>query len=177
MLWVSIGTAMARTGLGFSDPDPLSYLGTDVRSRTLFRAGLLVAAALLAAFAFFVHQRSSPPRCFLVAFLVGLVGQVVVAFVPLSGPGASPGVHTTAGLVLGVSLPVLMGCFAAGQHRRSWRQLTWALFWLEVAACAVGVLLSQSMRAPVAEAVPAAAFHLWILTVTVDVWRSDGSAG
>ena len=177
VLWVSIGAGMARTGLGFSDPDPLSYLGTDVRSRTLFRAGLLVAAVLLAAFALFVYQLSSLGRCFLLAFLVGLVGQVVAAVVPLSGPGASPAVHTTGGLVLGISLPVLMGCFAAGQRRPSWRHLSWALFWLEAAACVVGVLLSQSMRAPVAEAVPAAAFHLWILTVTVHVWRSDGSAG
>src|SRR5207237_162838 len=125
---------MVRTGLVFSDPDPLSLLGTDVRSRTLFRAGLLLAAVLLGAFAGFVHQRRSTPRCFLLVFLIGLGGQVVAAIVPLSGRGASPAVHTTGGLVLGISLPVLMGCFAAGQPAGSWRRLSWALFWLEAGA-------------------------------------------
>jgi hypothetical protein len=177
VLWVSIGTGMVRTGLGFSSPDPLSYLGTDGRSRTLFRAGLLAAAVLLAAFAWFVHQRRSTPRCFLLAFLIGLGGQVVAAIVPLSGPGASPAVHTTSGLVLGISLPILMGCFAAGQARGPWRRLTWALFGLEVAACAAGVVLSQSMRAPIAEVLPAGAFHLWILVIAGHLWRSRPGPG
>lgn len=177
VLWVSIGTGMLRTGLGLSDPDPLSYLGTDVRSRTLFRAGLLVAAVLLAAFARFVHQLGSTPRCFPLAFLIGLGGQVVAAIVPLSGPGATPAVHTTGGLVLGISLPILMGCFAASQPAGSWRRLSWALFWLEAAACVAGVALSQSMRAPIAEALPAGAFHLWILAVVAHAWRSDGRVG
>src|SRR5256714_13997648 len=146
---------MVRTGLGFSDPDPLSYLGTDVRSRTLFRAGLLVAAALLGAFAVFVHQRRSTPRCFLLVFLIGLGGQVVAAIIPLSGRGASPAVHTTGGLVLGISLPILMGCFATGQPAGSWRRFSWALFWLETAACVAGGVLSQAMRAPIPRAPPA----------------------
>jgi len=177
VLWVSIGTGMVRTGLVFSDPDPLSLLGTDVRSRTLFRAGLLLAAVLLGAFAGFVHQRRSTPRCFLLVFLIGLGGQVVAAIVPLSGRGASPAVHTTGGLVLGISLPVLMGCFAAGQPAGSWRRLSWALFWLEAGACIAGVVLSESMRAPIAEALPAGAFHLWILAVAVHAWRSDARVG
>src|SRR5207237_9152890 len=100
---------MVRTGLGFSDPDPLSYLGTDVRSRTLFRAGLLVAAVLLGAFAGFVHQRRSTPRCFLLVFLIRLGGQVVAAIFPLSGRGPSRAGHTAGGLVLGVGVPFLLG--------------------------------------------------------------------
>lgn len=174
VLWVTIGTGMARTGLGFSDPDPLSYLGTDGRSRWLFQAGLLVAAVLLAAFAGFVHETHSTPRCFRLAFLIGLGGQVVAAVVPLSGPGSRPAVHTIGGLVLGISLPILMGCFAAGQPAGSWRRLSWTMFWLEAAACVAGVALSKSMRAPIAEAVPAAAFHLWILAVGIRAWRSGG---
>lgn len=174
VLWVSIGTGMIRTGLGFSDPDPLSYLGTDGRSRWLFQGGLLVAAALLAAFAEVVHRSFSTPRCFRPAFLAGLGGQVVAAVVPLSGPGSRPVVHTVGGLVLGISLPILMGCFAAGQPAGSWRRLSWAMFWLEAAAGVVGVALSRAMRAPIAEAVPAAAFHLWIGAVTVRAWRTGG---
>lgn len=177
VLWVSIGTGMARTGLGLFDPEPFSHLGTDVRSRMLFRVGLVVAAVLLAAFAWFVHQRGSTPPCFVVVFLIGLGGQIVAAFVPLSGRGASPAVHTTGGLALGISLPILMGCFAAGQAAGSWRRVSWALFWLEAAACVAGVVLSQSMRAPIAEALPAGAFHLWILAVVVHAWRCDARVG
>lgn len=176
VLWVSIGTGMIWTGLGFSDPDPLSYLGTDGRSRWLFQAGLLVAAVLLAAFAGLVHESYSTARCFRLAFLIGLGGQVVAAVVPLSGPGSWPAVHTIGGLVLGISLPILMGCFAAGQPAGSWRRLSWAMFWLEAAACVAGIALSRSMRAPIAEAVPAAAFHLWILAVGLHAWRSDRRA-
>jgi hypothetical protein len=165
-LWTSLGVGMSRTGLRLSDPEPLSYLGTDPRARFLFRGGLLLGALLLAGFSWFVHQRFTPPWTFLVASLVGLGGQVVAAMVPLSGPGSRPGVHTTAGLILGLSLPVLMWRFAAGQAPGRWRRQSYALFWLEVTACAVGVGLSRSMRAPVAEAVPAGAFHLWIMVVT-----------
>jgi hypothetical protein len=143
----------------------------------LFRVGLVVAAVLLAAFAGVVHQRRSTPRCFPVVFLIGLVGQIVAAIVPLSGRGVSRAVHTTGGLVLGISLPILMGCFAAGQVGRSWRRVSWALFWLEAAACVAGVVLSRSMRAPIAEALPAGAFHLWILTVVVHAWRWDAKVG
>ena len=132
-----------------------------------------MAAVLLAAFAWFVHRLRSTPRCFLLAFLVGLGGQVVAAIVPLSGQGTSRAVHTIGGLVLGISLPILMGCFAAGQPAGSWRRLCWGLFWLEATACVAGVVLSQAMRAPIAEALPAGAFHLWILAVAVHVRRSD----
>jgi hypothetical protein len=104
-------------------------------------------------------------------FLIGLGGQVVAAIVPLSGPGASPTVHTIGGLVLGLSLPILMACFAAGQPAGSWRRLSWALCGLEAAACVAGLALSQSMRAPIAEALPAGAFHLWILTVAMHACR------
>src|SRR5437867_6815373 len=129
---------MYRTGLGFFDDEPVSYLGTDPRSRLLFRGGLLVAAALLAAFSWFVQKTFSTPRSFLAASLIGLGGQVVAAVVPISGPGSSHGVHTAAGLLLGISLPVLMWRFAAGQTRGRRRRAAYWLFWLEAAACAVG---------------------------------------
>lgn len=170
-LWLSIGAGLVRTGLSLFAPDPLSYLGTDPRSRSFFTVGLLVAAVLLAAFFWFVHRRFSPPLVFLVAAWTGLVGQAVVAVVPLSGPGASPGLHTAAGLVLGGSLPVLMGGFAAGQPPGPARRVSFGLFALEVAACIAGVVLSAAMRAPIAEALPAGAFHLWIILVTR--WSPD----
>jgi hypothetical protein len=155
-----------RTGLGVLGDRPLSYLGTDPRSAALFRGGLLAASALLVAFAWFVCGNRRPGRGFLAAFLVGQAGQAIAAVVPIDGAGAAHEVHTTAGIVLGLSLPVLMWRFAAGQrpgHRRSW---AYGLLWLEVAACVVGVTLSRAMWAALAEAVPATGFHLWIVVVT-----------
>jgi len=166
VLWTTKSLGVDRTGLGVLGDRPLSYLGTDPRSDALFRGGLLVASVLLVAFAWFVDWNRSPGRGFLAVFLVGQTGQVIAALVPIDGAGAAHEVHTTAGIVLGLSLPVLMLRFAAGQPpgpRRAW---AYGLFWLEVAACIVGVALSQAMRAPLAEAVPAAGFHLWIVVVT-----------
>ena len=173
-LWTSVGVGMLRTGLGFSDERPVSYLGTDTRSTLLFRGGLIVAAVLVAGFAWFVWDRFRSPDSFLAVTLIGLVGQVVAAVVPLSdsayGPlpaGIARDVHVVAGLVLGASLPLLMWRFAAGQppgRRRAW---SYALCGLEVAACVAGVLLSRSGRAPIAESVPAWGFHLWIVVATI----------
>ena len=165
-LWTTVAAGMALTGLGPLDERPVSYLGTDHRSVVLFRVGLLVAAALLAAFHFFVREAFEVPPTFLVAALVGLAGQVVAAIVPISGPGSSHTVHTVGGLVLGISLPVLMGRFAAGQAPGRWRVVAYRLFWLEVAACVAGVLLSRWGNAPIAEILPAGAFHLWVVVVT-----------
>jgi len=172
-LWTTVAAGMALTDLRFLDSRPISYLGTDDRTVVLFRVGLLVAAGLLAAFSFFLRSTFSATPSFLVASLVGLVGQVVAAVVPLSGAGAASAVHTAGGLVLGISLPVLMWRFAAGLPRGGWRDTAYRLCWLEVAACVAGVLLSRAGRATIAEIVPALGFHLWIGIVTA---RSSGVA-
>ncbi len=166
-LWTTVALGMARTNLGFFDDRPISYLGTVGESDLLFKFGLLVAAGLLAAFSFFARRAFGIPLLFLAASLLGLAGQVVVALVPLSGPGSSSTVHTAGGLILGISLPVLMWRFAAGLLPGRWRIVAYRLFWLEVAACVAGVLLSRSGRAAIAEVLPAVAFHLWIGMVTL----------
>ncbi len=166
VLWTSIGVGVLRSGLGLWGTRPLSYLVADPRSAGLFRGGLIVASVLLVVFAWLVNRTASPAPGFLVAFLVGQAGQVVVAAVPIDGAGAAHDLHTTAGIVLGLSLPVLMWRFAAGQPPGRSRSSAYGLFWLEVAACVIGVALSRAMRAPIAEVVPAAGFHLWIVVVT-----------
>ena len=172
-LWTTVVIGMGVTGLGLFGERPISYLGTDERTVLLFRAGLVTAAALVAVFSFYARAVFGAPLSFLVATLLGLVGQVVAGVVPLSGPGASPAVHTAGGLALGISLPVLMWRFASGLPPGAWRATAYRLFWLETAACVAGVLLSRAGRATVAEILPAVAFHLWIAVVTA---RSAGQA-
>lgn len=174
-LWTTLGAGALLTGFDLGGERPLSHLGTQPGSAGLFTAGLVVAAVALVGFHAHVRARYPVPVTFSVAMLVGLAGQVVAALVSISGDGAGHRVHTTAALVLGASLPLLMWRFAAGQPTGGWRRLSYGLFWLEAAAVTLGLHLSARMVAPVAEILPAAGFHLWILVLTAGRRRVPGA--
>ncbi len=173
VLWTTVLVGMGRTGLRVADERPLSYLGTVPRTALLFRVGLIAAAALLSGFAWAVHRLLARATGFLTVFLLGMACQAVVALVPLEGGGASERLHVPAGIALGLSLPLLMWRFAAAQVPGRWREVGYGLMWLEVAGCIAGVALSRAGRATIAEAVPAALFHLWVIVVTLrwPSWR------
>lgn len=166
-LWTTLGAGAELTGFDLFGERPLSHLGTQQRSALLFSGGLVLAALALVAFHRHLRWRYALTAAFSVAMLVGLAGQVVAGLVPIGGDGLGHRVHTSAGLVLGASLPLLMWRFAANQPPGRWRRLCYGLFWVEAAAVATGLVLSARMVAPVAEILPAAAFHLWIVVVTV----------
>ena len=174
ILWATVGLGMARSGLGLADTRPLSHLGTDPRTSMLFLVGLITAAILLACFAWAVSLHLVRPTGFLTVFVAGMACQAVVAVVPIDGAGASPSIHSTAGIALGLSLPLLMWRFAASQASGPWRRKSYGLLWLEVAGCVAGVALSLEGRATLAEAAPACLFHLWIIVVTLrwPSWRA-----
>ncbi len=176
-LWTTLLAATAVSGFDLLGDDPLSYLGSDARTAGLFTVGLGLSGLLLTAFHQFVRDRYPVAHGFSAAMLVGLVGQLVAAAVPIGGDPVVHRVHTTSALALGISLPLLMWRFAAGQPRGRWRRLSYALFWAEAIACAVGVYLSARMVAPVAEILPAAVFHAWVVTVTVKAAREPQSLG
>ena len=165
-VWTTLLTATVVSGFDLLGEDPLSYMGTQPRSAALFAAGLLVPAVLLTAFHHHVKGRYPVSAGFSVAMLVGLAGQTVAAFVPIGGDPTAHRIHTVSALILGASLPLLMWRFAAGQPSGSWRRLAYALFWVEVAACAAGLYLSARSIAPVAEILPGTVFHVWIVVVT-----------
>ncbi|HEV2071494.1 MAG TPA: DUF998 domain-containing protein [Acidimicrobiales bacterium] len=167
VLWTTLGAGTLLTGFDLLGERPLSYLGTEQPSALLFSGGLLAGALALVAFHRHLRARYPVTRLFSAAMLVGLAGQVVAALVPIGGNGVAHQVHTRAALVLGASLPLLMWRFAASQPAGAWRRRCYGLFWAEVAAVGVGLHLSARMVAPVAEILPAAVFHLWILAVTV----------
>lgn len=166
-LWTTIGAGTLLTGFDLFGERPLSYLGTRQPSAVLFSGGLLGGAVALVAFHRHVRSRYPVTTLFSAALLVGLVGQVVAALVPIGGNGVGHQVHTRAALVLGASLPLLMWRFAASQPAGAWRRRCYGLFWAEMVAVGVGLHLSARMVAPVAEILPAAVFHLWIVAVTV----------
>lgn len=165
-VWTSLLAATALTDFNLLGKEPLSFLGTQSRSAVLFTLGLAVPAVLLTAFHQHLRGRFPVSPGFSLAMLAGLAGQMVAAFVPIGRDPAVSRVHTTSALVLGASLPLLMWRFAAGQPRGPWRRLSYGLFWVEIAACVPGVYLSALMVAPLAEILPGAVFHAWIIAVT-----------
>lgn len=167
VIWTTLLSATGVIGFDLLGTEPLSYLGTRPRSAGLFTLGLAVSAVLLTAFHQYVRGRFASSSGFSAAMLTGLAGQVVAAFVPIGGDRAAHQVHTFSALVLGASLPVLMWRFAAGQPAGRWRQVSYALFWAEMAACAAGLWLSARVVAPLAEILPGTVFHLWVVTVTL----------
>lgn len=166
-LWTTLAAATVGTGFDLFGEHPISYLGTSAGgAAALFTVGLLVSALLLIAFHQFVRSRWPVGIGFSVATFVGLAGQVVAAFVPIGGDTGVHRIHTTSALILGISLPLLIWRFAAAQPPGAWRRLCYRLFFLEVLACAVGLYLSGHSIAPVAEILPAAVFHVWVLVLS-----------
>ncbi len=163
--WTTLLTASAVSGFDLLGPDPLSYLGSDPRVATLFTVGLAVPAILFSAFCLDVRRRYRLPAGFPIVMLTGLAGQMVAAFVPIGGDPTAHRVHTTFALILGISLPLLMWRFAAGQAPGPWRRTAYRLFFVEAAACVAGLYLSARSIAPLAEILPGVAFHAWVFVV------------
>jgi len=103
---------MYRGGLNLGDSRPISYLGTNPRTMPLFLVGLISAAALLSAFAREIRRLLTEPNGFLPVFLLGMACQAIVGVVPISGDGISHAIHSTAGIVLGLSLGWSATCAA-----------------------------------------------------------------
>jgi hypothetical protein len=174
VLWSTLGAATVRSGFPLLGGRPLSWLAADPGGALLFSAGLAGGALLLVAFHGHLRARYRASRSFSIAMLAGLAGQIVAAVVPIHGSPAAERVHTVAALTLGVSLPVLMWRFVVAQPPGRLRRLAKRLFWLEAAACAVGVALSRRSVGPLAEILPAAAFHVWVVALTVTSAGQDG---
>ena len=171
-LWTTLTAATVVADFDLFGQDPISYLGTQPASAVLFTVGLAVSAVLLTAFHGYLRERYGLSTGFSLAMLAGMAGQLVAAFVPIGGDPAAHRIHTTSALVLGASLPLLMWRFAAGQPDGPGRTLAYALFWAEAGACVAGLYLSAQDVAPVAEILPAAVFHAWVVAFTAQGWRS-----
>jgi hypothetical protein len=166
LLWSTLGIASFASGFPLLGPRPLSWLAADRSVAWLYAVGLGGGAALLLVFHRYVRNRFPVGHGFTAAMVGGMVGQAIAAVVPIHGGGARHTVHTVAALTLGASLPALMWRFAAAQPPGTWRRRCRRLAWAETAACVAGVALSRRSVAPLAEILPAACFHAWIIAVT-----------
>ena len=173
VLWSTQSVLVVTGGFDLLGERPLSDLALRADGGFVFGWGLVVAAILFVTFLTWLRRAYPAGVAFSVAMLVGMAGQFIAGVVPIGGEGTAGRVHVTAALVLGASIPVLMWRFAADQPPGAWRRRCYALFWLELAACVVGVALSRNRMAPLAEILPAMAFHLWVAVVTASRRHRD----
>lgn len=166
-LWATLGTASVIARFDLLAQRPLSHLVSSPVAAELFGLGLAVSAVLFLAFHAWLRDRYPVSPSFSVAMVGGMVAQLVAAFVPIEGGGPlAAQVHTVTALTLGGAIPVFMWRFAAAQPPGPLRRTTANLARAELAACVVGVALSRRGVAPLAEIVPAAVFHVWVVTLT-----------
>ncbi len=165
-LWSTQMFLVVALGFDLVGDRPLSDLALDADIGFLFGVGLTLSAVLFIAFLRYLRHRYLLGAAFSLAMLVGMSGQFVAGVVPIGGTGTASRVHVAAALTLGASIPVLMWRFAADQPPGVWRGRYYGLFWLEAAACAAGITLSRNQVAPLAEILPALAFHVWVAVVT-----------
>lgn len=166
VLWSTQLVLVQALGFYLIGDRPLSYLALDADLGFLFGMGLMVSAVLFVTFQGHLRHRYRLGPAFSVTMLVGMVGQFLAGVLPIGGTGTASRVHVVAALTLGASIPLSMWRFAADQVPGAWRRRCYGLFWLEAAACAAGVTLSRNQVAPLAEILPALAFHAWVATVT-----------
>lgn len=167
VLWSTQTVAVARSGFDLLGARPLSELVNRPGGAWPFSVGLISSAVLFLVFLVYLRRTYPVGRAFTAVMAVGMAGQLIAGILPIGGEGVVSRVHVTSALVLGASIPVLMWRFAADQPTGAWRTRCYGLFWLEAMACAVGIVLSRRHVAPLAEILPALAFHLWVFVVTI----------
>ncbi len=166
VLWVSIAVALSITSLPLTGSQPLSHLSGQPGSDLWFSGGLALAACLFVAFHGYLRVRFRLSDSFSVFMILGMAAQFVAAVVPIGGDDVRSTVHQVSAMVLGASIPLFLWRFAVDQPRGNWRRLCFALVAVDVAACAVGIILSTRGAVPISQIIQAAAFHLWVVVVS-----------
>lgn len=165
-LWLTQMVLIAAADFDLVGERPLSYLALEDDFGFLFGVGLTASALLFVAFEGYLRHRYRLGVPFSVAMLVGMTGQFIAGVLPIGGTSPASRVHVAAALTLGATIPVVMWRFAANQPKGAWRRRCYRLFWLEAVACTAGIALSRNQVAPLAEILPALAFHIWVVMVT-----------
>lgn len=166
VIWSTVLLGMHLTGLGLFDDRPLSYIGTNPSTQTIFTTGLISSAVLVMCFGWYVYRTFRANKVFLVFLIIGQVGQIVSALAP--NQGTTRIIHTIFAFGIVFSLPILMWQFAKSQPAGSWKQSCYRLLYAEIISFVVGMGLFTLSKGvgPLGEALPAIAFHVWIYWLT-----------
>lgn len=169
LLWTTTLLAMSRIGLGLVDTRPLSHLGVDPWSSMLFSTGLIVSSALFIIFALYAKKTYRANNRFIIYFLIGQAGQLIVAIAPYGMNSSYRLVHTIAAFTLAFSLPFLIREFARSQTNIKHSNLFRNLFLSELVmfVLGIGIFTMTEGIAPIGEILPAVGFHIWIIAATI----------
>lgn len=169
---------MQRAHLKFIDNRPISYLGVDSATKSLFMFSLIASALLFLTFAFYISRTYDIKNRFLTYFIIGQLGQITAAIFADTA-GASKAIHTITAFVLAFSLPLLMRQFTLSQQNGPHYRLFLWLLRLEYLTFIVGIgLFVFTMGvAPLGEALPTAGFDIWIIVLTLVTLKSQLKTG
>jgi len=175
ILWISITVAMHRAHLGLIDARPISYLGVNSVSQTLFSVSLLISAFLFVTFGYYIKRQFQVTNNFMAYFLIGQAGQVIAALSPYGMHSRYKMIHTVAAFTLAFSLPFLIQQFALSQSTSQHHRLFVFLLRIEQCAFLIGISLFIFTEgiAPLGEALPALGFHIWIIVLTYIAFRLE----
>lgn len=175
VLWSFIGFAMNKARLGLIDNRPISYLGVNHDTKSLFMAGLIVSAVLFLSFGYYVKRKFKINNRFIIYLVIGQVAQIMVALFPDASGSPYKIVHTVAAFILAGSLPLLIGQFALFRVKDVRHKLYIRLLWFERFTFVVGIGLFVFTKgiAPLGEALPTVGFHLWIIVLTYIMFKSN----
>lgn len=174
VIWTFVITAMQKADLGLIDVRPISFLGIFPPTSKIFSSGLLISSTFFIIFAFWVAKTYSVKNKFLAFFLLGQIGQVLVAILPYGMESNYKIAHTVAAFALAFSLPFLIFQFYRSQIGKPHYAQYRALFYFELITFLVGMgifTLTEGI-APLGEALPAIGFHIWIIIVTKNSLRT-----
>jgi hypothetical protein len=168
MLWSLVLVAMHKAHLKLFDARPLSYLGVDPQTRSLFCIALTTSAVLFIVFGLYIRSRFSVSNRFMAYLLIGQACQIIVALVPDRAGSSFKIIHTIAGFTLAVSLPFVLSQFARSQQGDKYYTLYTCLLRFEQCAFVVGIglFIFVAGTAPFGEALPTFGFDIWIITLT-----------
>jgi hypothetical membrane protein len=173
IIWLGVAAAMYIGKLGLFSTLPISSLGVNPRTSILFSISLLLSSVFFIKFAYYVSREFNVKNKFLLYFLIGQIGQIIVAIAPYGNHSRYKLVHTVAAFVLAFSLPFLIQQFYYSQAKSSHKSLYKNLLVLEILLFIIGIgaFVFTKGIAPLGEILPTLGFHIWIIVVSIISFR------
>ena len=167
VIWLGTLFLMRVAHLKLLDTRPISFLGAHPSTGTAFSVMLVVSSTLFVVSAFYIKQIFHQGVWFLLVFLIGQMGQIIAALVPITSQTSLGHVHTPAAFTLAFSFPLLIFIFTMSQLKSNYRMLYICLLVFELITFAIGINLFIFTHglAPFSEMLAAIGFHVWLIVL------------
>lgn len=174
ILWSSVGFSLLLIWFDVLGGMPISYLGVYPDSKLLFNGGLIVSAFLLLVFLYYLNQKLALTKAFKTVFVIGQMSQIIVALTPYDATTIIRPIHTVAGFVLAITLPLGMWLFGNTPDLSSkMKRVSRQFFMAELAIFIVGIswFVFATRGAALSEIAVAMFFDIWIIVVSYEVFE------